>query len=120
MAIPTNLPNQKVESAPKYLKNLYVKDGIISSNQYDELTGLLQKRAATPEAADNLAAAVIQGAAQQNMTMTDMIQYVRNSNTTELDAFLAFFLNNTRVGTSYLGVANANNQNPYIIRTILV
>lgn len=120
MAISSNLPESNFESTPNYFKNYFVKQGIVSDNQYEALIGILMKRNNNRAASENLAAAAIQGAAQQNMTMTDMIEYIRRTNDVELDAFLAFFLNNTRVGTSYLGIANAQNQNPFVIRTILV
>jgi hypothetical protein len=120
MAISSNLPNSNIESTPNYFKNYFVKQGIVSDNQYESLIGLLMKRNGNRAASENLAAAAIRGAAQQNMTMTDMIEYIRRTNDVELDAFLAFFLNNTRVGTSYLGISNAQNQNPFVIRTILV
>jgi hypothetical protein len=120
MAIPSNLPNLKAESTPNYFKNYFVKQGYVSDNQYEALIGLLMKRTANKQSAEYLAGAIIQGIAQQDTSFNDMFDYIKAANNTELDAFLAFFLNNTRVGTSYLGVNNPGNQNPYILRTILV
>lgn len=119
MAIASNLPSTGKEATPNYFKNYYVKKGVVSDNQYEALIGLLMKRAKNRQAAELIAASVITGAAEQNMTMTDMIEYIRKSNETEIDAFLSFFLNNTRVGTSYLGISNPQNQNAYVVRTIL-
>ena len=120
MAIPSKLPNLKAESTPNYFKNFFVKEGYVTDNQYEALIGLLMKRTANKESAENLAGAIIQGSSQQNTSFNELFDYIKKANTTELDAFLAFFLNNTRVGTSYLGISNPGNQNPYVLRTILV
>jgi len=119
MAIASNLPNLSAESTPNYFKNYFVKQGFVSDNQYEALIGLLMKRTANKESAENLAGAIIQGAAQQDTSFNEIFDLLKKSNTAELDAFLAFFLNNTRIGTSYLGISNPGNQNPYVLRTIL-
>jgi len=120
MTIPSNLPNVKAESTPNYFNNYFVKQGFVTPNQYDALLGLLMKRTSSKQAAEHLTGAIIQGAAQQDTNVTELFDVIKKSNQVEMDSFLAFFLNNTRVGTSYLGVKNANNTNPYITRTILV
>lgn len=120
MAIASNLPNVSAEASPSYFKNYYVKQGFVSDNQYEALIGLLEKRTDNKKAAQNLAGAIIQGASQQNVKFAELYDLLRASSSVEIDAFLAFFLNNTRIGTSYLGIKNADNTNPYIVRSILV
>ena len=116
---PSNLPDTMTESSVSYLKNYFVTQGFISDNQYEVLVGLLQKRTKNVKSAYFLAGALIQGATQQDLTMNEIIEFVRLSPDEEIDPFLAFFLNNTRIGTSYLGVSNKNIQNHYVLRTIL-
>ena len=116
---PSNLPDSMTESSVSYLKNYFVSQGFVSDNQYEALISLLQKRTKNVKSAYFLAGALLQGAVQQDLTINEIIEFVRISPDTEIDPFLAFFLNNTRIGTSYLGVSNKNIQNHYVLRTIL-
>jgi uncharacterized protein YaiE (UPF0345 family) len=120
MPNPTNLPNTTAESTNNYFGQNFVKQGFVTDNQYEALVGLLQKRTINRASAENLAGAVIQGSAQQDTPFSEVFDLIKKSEGQEIDAFLAFFLNNTRVGTSYLGIKNLGAINPYITRTILV
>jgi hypothetical protein len=119
MPAPTNLPTVYSNPSAEVFPNYFDRGVSISDNDYDQLVGLLELRTQNVEAAQNLAATVIQGLVQQDLDVKDIIDRLRRSSNTEIDTLLAFFLNNVRVGTSYLGISAQYITNPYITRTIL-
>lgn len=119
MGIPTNFPVVYSEASTAFIPNSFERAPNVSDNTYDALLGLLEKRTVSKLAAQNLASNVIAGLVDQGVDINNIIDRLRLSLDTEIDAFLAFFLNRTRVGTSYLGVSNRTTTNPYITRTIL-
>jgi hypothetical protein len=115
----TNLPVIYTDTSSAILSNSFDRPVSISDNTYDMLIGILQKRTANPAAARNLAAAVIQGLSSQDLDINDIIDRLKASSDSEIDEILAIFLNNTRVGTSYVGLSSQTATNPYVVRTIL-
>lgn len=119
MTIATNLPVVYNSPESAAFPSAFERTVNISDETYDELLGLLEKRTRNTQSARNLAAAVIQGLVQQDIDINEVIDSLRTSSDNEIDLLLAVFLNNGRVGTSYLGVANQFLTNPYVSRTVL-
>ena len=119
MSIASNLPVVFTNPESVLLPTPFGRDVNISDNTYDELIGLLETKTESRAAAENLAASIIQGLVQQDISINEIIDRLRSSSNSEIDALLVLFLNNTRVGTSYLGLASEYQVNPYVARTIL-
>lgn len=119
MSIPTNLPvNFSSPTTANFLSS-FDRPVAISDNTYEELVSIFERRTSNSLAVQNLVAAVIQGLEEQRVDVNQVVDSLRASSDSEIDTFLALFMNSSRIGTSFLGVSNQTSVNPYIARTIL-
>jgi hypothetical protein len=120
MTNPTNLPVQQ-NSTQTYFDNLNSPgtQPTVSDGEYDAVLSFFEERATTPEAAKQLAAAFLQACISQNILPIMQLDYFKKLSDSNVDIYLAMFFNNSRYGTSLLGVNANQTVNSYIQRTIL-
>lgn len=91
----------------------------VTDNVNDALVGFFEQRTANKESAAALSAAVLIGAKAQQVSVMELIDHLSTLSNSQLDEYIALFLNSTRVGTSLLGVNNQPMASYYVRRTIL-
>ena len=114
--------NNADTNTANYFSNLGQNIGTISDNQNDAIVAYFEGvvEQGNTEAAKALASAVIYTAKQQQLDINVVFDQFRRAGKGELNAYIALFLNQNRVGTSYLGVNNDPLVNPYVKRAIIL
>lgn len=108
-------------NAAKYFNNFYATPFNVSSNTNDAIVGFFQQYAQNTTAANNLASAVLYTAMAQNLDPMSVLSQFESLPKGQLNAYLAAFLNVSRVPTSSLGINNGSKAtSPYITRSILL
>lgn len=120
MTTPTNIPVQQ-NSTQTFFDNFNSPgtQPTVSDGVYDAVLSFFEERAATVDAAKALAASFLQACVVQNVLPITQLDQFKNLSSTNVDIYLAMFFNNTRYGTSLLGVNSKQTVNSYIQRTIL-
>jgi hypothetical protein len=107
--------------ALKYFNNFYATPFNVSGNTNDAIVAFFQQYTQNVTAANNLASAVLYTAMSQNIDPMSMLSQFESLPKGQLNAYLAAFLNVSRVPTSSLGFNNGSkNTSPYITRSILL
>jgi len=121
---PTNLSAVNTNAvdppnADKFFNNFFDFPIEVSSNVDAAIIAHFEQIAETKEAARALASAVIYTAIKQGLNPMAVLDEFKKIPLGELNTYTAYFLNNERKGTSFLGLVNRPVQNKYVIRTIL-
>jgi len=116
---PSNLNSTGSNQTTRFFNNFFIPQNTVSSNTNDALLSFFEQQTGNIESAKILAQAVIDTAfAQREDPLSVLDQFQKLSNN-ELSAFLALYLNTSRVPTSFLGIQNTPRTSPYVTRTIL-
>jgi hypothetical protein len=91
----------------------------IQSVQHDYLFSILSKVTATPEAARELAGAIVQAALDQGQDVDTVIDRFKKTPPGNLSITLAAFLNDKRMASSYLGIKVPPATSKYVSRLII-
>jgi len=102
-----------------YFNNFFVKTAPISVQANDAIVSYFQEQTGSIEAAKVLVQAVLNTASQQGDDPLKVLDEFRKMPIGELNAFLAMYLNASRVNTSLLGIRQPPQTNKYVARTIL-
>lgn len=102
-----------------YFTNYFASLTPISEESYDAIVAEFEKITNEPTAARAVAAAVVYTCRQQGIDPMQTLREFTKMPLSEINAYLALFLNTNRVGTSLLGVTNQPPVNKYVQRTIL-
>lgn len=120
---PSNLGGINLNSVAgdgaKYFNNFFNKTITISTAKDDAIVSFFEKYADNKQSALALASAVIYTSRSQNMDPMLVLDEFKKLEKGMLSAYLSYFLNLSRVGTSLLGVNNQTVKNKYVARTIL-
>ena len=116
---PSNLPTDATTKTTRYFNNFYVPSKTVSSNTNDAIVSFFEERSNNLESAKLLAQAVIDTAFAQRLDPLTVLDEFKNLDTLELNAYLALYLNTSRVNTSLLGIRNVPQANQYVTRSIL-
>jgi hypothetical protein len=93
----------------------------VNSNTNDAIIAFFQQYTQNTTAANNLASAVLYTAMSQNLDPMSVLSQFESLPKGQLNAYLAAFLNISRVPTSSLGINNgAKSTSPYVVRSILL
>lgn len=103
----------------KYFNNFFAKTITISSAKDDAIVTYFEKLTNNTDSAMILASAVIYTSAAQGIDPMEVLDQFKKLEASKLNAYICYFLNLSRVGTSLIGVQNNNTNNRYITRTIL-
>lgn len=117
--LPNNLIDTPQDKTTAFFNNYYVSPFDVSQGVDDSFISFFEKISATKESAKALAGAVISTAKAQNLDPMVILQQFTALPAGQLNAYLVYFLNQNRVGTSYLGLNNQPIINKYIQRCIL-
>jgi hypothetical protein len=120
MPNPTNLPVTQ-NPTQSYFDNLNSPgtQPTVSDGEYEAVLSFFEYRAATIDAAKSLASAFLQACVVQSLNPLTQLDIFKKLSQDKIDLYLAMFFNNTRYGTSLLGVNAKNTVNSYIQRAIL-
>lgn len=116
---PSNLGTSGANKTTNYFNNYYTPSIEISSNINDAILSFFEQQTGNKESAKLLVQAVIDTAQAQREDPMTVLTTFQQMPQGELNAFLALYLNASRVNTSYLGVKNQGITNPYVQRLII-
>ena len=102
-----------------YFTNYFASLTPISEESYAAIVAEFEKITNESTAARAVAAAVVYTCRQQGLDPMQTLREFTKMPLSEINAYLALFLNTNRVGTSLLGVTNQPPVNKYVQRTIL-
>lgn len=102
-----------------YFNNYFKADVNVSPNIDAAVLSYFESVAENRTAAKALASAVIYTSKTQGVDPMTTLQDFTKIPKGDLNAYLTFFLNAQRIGTSYLGVTNQPIQNKYVQRAVL-
>jgi hypothetical protein len=121
MSTYVNLGNQNVSNSIQnnYFTNYFASMAPISEESYQAIVAEFEKITGSPNSAQAIAAAIVITCRQQNIDPMETLREFAKMPIGELNAYLALFLNTSRVGTSRLGVVNQPPVNKYVQRSIL-
>lgn len=114
-----NLAVTTQDATTSFYNNYYVSPFDVSQGEDDTVVSFFEKMSANKETARTLAGSVIYTARAQGLDPMAVIQQFSTLPTSQLNAYLVLFLNQNRVGTSYLGLSNKPIINKYTQRSIL-
>lgn len=114
-------PTAAKNNAPQYFNNFYSTPFNVSADTNDAIVAFFQQYTQNATAANNLASAVLYTAMAQNIDPMGILSQFQNLPKGQLSAYLAAFLNVSRVPTSSLGINNGTKAtSPYVTRSILL
>lgn len=121
---PTNLSGVNTNAinppnADKFFNNFFEFPIEVSSNVDAAIIAHFEQIAENKEAARALASAVIYTAIKQGLNPMAVLDEFKKIPLGDLNTYTAYFLNNERRGTSFLGITNRPPQNKYVTRAIL-
>ena len=116
---PSNLNTTNTNSTTKYFNNFFEPVYSISTDTNDLIVSYFQEQTGDLESAKLLAQAVYDTALSQREDPLAVLDQFRALPQGELNAFLALYLNISRVPTSLLGVQNTPKTNSLVTRTII-
>ena len=121
---PTNLSGINTNAVDplntdKFFNNFFEFPIEVSSNVDAAIVAHFEKITESKEAARALASAVIYTAIKQGLNPLEVLDEFKKIPLGNLNTYTAYFLNNERKGTSFLGLVNQPVQNKYVTRAII-
>lgn len=114
----SNLTTTNKESTTEFFENYFAEEGYISENQFSAVVAFFEKRAENKLAATSLALSVISVASLTNEDVMSVLDQFKNMTNSQLDQYLAYFMNLSRYPTSAIGVSNTPSTSKYVARSI--
>ena len=119
MSRTNNLNTSDSDKTTSYFNNFYTSSFSVSQGVDDSIVSYFEKLTANTASAKSLAGAVIYTAKAQGLDPMEILHQFADLPLGQLNAYLVMFLNQNRVGTSYLGLSNRPAISKYTARTIL-
>ena len=121
---PTNLAAVSLnnfinQDGTKYFNNFFNTPITISTAKEDAVVSYFEKITDNKDAALALASAVVYTSRVQNLDVMAVLDEFKKLGEDQVNMYISYFLNLSRVGTSLIGVQLAPKTNKYISRTIL-
>lgn len=116
---PSNLDSSGSNQTTRFFNNFFTPQYTVSSNVNDALLSYFEQQTNNTDSARLLAQAVIDTARAQREDPLRVLDQFEKLTDGELSAFLALYLNTSRISTSYLGVQATARTSPLVTRTIL-
>ncbi len=117
---PVNVPTNDEVNASSYFNNYFAPNVNVSPNIDASILAYFEELSYNKESARALASAVIYTAKSQGIEPMQALTEFTKLPTGELNAYLVYFLNIQRKGTSYLGITNQPITNKYVSRAIIL
>lgn len=116
---PSNLNSTGSNQTTRFFNNFFTPNFTVNSNTNDAIVSYFEGQTGNLESARLLAQAVIDTAQTQRQNPMDVLSEFQKLENYQLTPFLALYLNNSRVPTSYLGVNNVVKSNPLASRLVV-
>lgn len=116
---PTNLNSSGYTKTTGYFNNYFQQPLDISQEINDSILSHFEQQTGNRESAKILVQTVIETAKVQREDPLQILNQFMKLPTGELNTFLALYLNNSRINTSFLGVKTQPRTNTFVIRTII-
>ena len=116
----SNIPQAAdVDAARNFFNNYFKPEFSISQNVDSAIIAHFEKLTKNKESAKILASSVIYTSLATDIDPMETLAKFSTMTGDDLTAYTTLFLNINRVGTSYLGITNANKIGKYVERTLL-
>jgi hypothetical protein len=116
---PTNIGSSGTNNTTKYFNNYFAGTVDIDQNINDSILSYFEQQTGNIETAKLLVLAVIETAKVQREDPIDVLNQFQKMPKGDLNAFMALYLNTSRVNTSFLGIKNVTKSNQYVTRTVI-
>jgi hypothetical protein len=116
---PTNIGSSGTNTTTKYFNNYFAGTVDIDQNINDSILSYFEQQTGNIETARLLVLAVIETAKAQREDPIDVLNQFQKMPEGDLNAFMALYLNTSRVNTSFLGIKTSPKSNQYVTRTII-
>jgi uncharacterized protein (DUF433 family) len=116
----TNLPPVGLDPTYEYFKTYFDFDTPVSENEYSAILSYFESRADNSIAASALAIAVITSSLSQGVSPMQVLDRFRQLSQRQIDAYIATFVNQSRIPTSLVGISNIPVASKYFTRAIRV
>ena len=120
MAKKSNTGTITTQSNKSAFNNVALPDaGFVSSDQYDYILSYFDRITDNRESAKTLAGSVVYTAKAQGLNPLSVLEEFRKIPAGEMSLRIALFLNDSRFGSSYLGLKSNVGIGAYVTRAIL-
>ena len=116
---PTNLNSSGYTKTTGFFNNYFQQPLDISQEINDSILSYFEQQTRNRESAKILVQTVIQTAKIQREDRLQILNQFMKLPAGDLNTFLALYLNNSRVNTSFLGVKTQTRTNTFVTRTII-
>jgi hypothetical protein len=115
----SNLPSTNIEVTQAFFDQYFAQQISISENELNAIIGYFSSRTNNKQSAEALAVAVITGSLEQDVPPMEILDQFKKLEQTQIDTYLAYFLNLTRYPTSLVGLSTVPVASKYVTRSIL-
>ena len=115
-----NYPNPGTDPTVRAFDDFYQRELVIDQNQYDTVYSFFASIFASKDQAENFTLSVFQISEDNGESVENILSQLRNQNTIQITATLAYYLNNQRSNTTLLGITSISTPNQYTARNILI
>lgn len=116
---PTNLNSSGYTKTTGFFNNYFQQPLDISQEINDSILSYFEQQTGNRESAKILVQTVIETAKIQREDPLQILNQFMKLPAGDLNTFLALYLNNSRVNTSFLGVKTQTRTNTFVTRTII-
>ena len=114
-----NYANPNVDQTVRVFDSFYDYDANIPAGEYDIVHSYFLKTMKTKQAAGNFTVSLFRVAEQTGISALTLLQEMQSNSGLNIDASLAYYLNNIRSRATLLGVGAAVMPNFYQARNVL-
>ena len=116
----TNLPSINQEITREFFETYFKTKTTITENDLSAIVSYFEGRADNTLAANALALAVLISSVEKNIPPMEILDRFKKYSKQQIDAYLATFINFSRIPTSLLGISNLPRTSQYVDRQILL
>lgn len=115
----SNLPVRSQSNTEEYFDNYFTQDNGTNGNLYDAAVALFEKQSANREAAETIAAALLEAVKSKGLDAGEILDSFKQLSKEDVHRYMVTVLNSTRKNSSFLGFKNATRNNFFVSRSIL-
>jgi len=112
-------PRSSLDKTVRLYDQFYNFELVVDSNQYEIVYSFFLERSKSQNVAKNFSLILFRIANTTGENVLDLLEYMRSTNKLEVNALLAYYLNNARSKTTLYGVTNIPSPNQFVQRNIL-
>ena len=115
-----NYPNPGTDPTVRVFDDFYQRELVIDQNQYDIVYSFFASIFTSKDQAENFTLSVFQISEDNGESVDSILSTLKNQNTIQITATLAYYLNNQRSNTTLLGITSISTPNQYTASNILI